>query len=63
MQKVILRQVWTRFGLRKFNNEVNMLLTSGNWVLEELQFNHGWLKLFCLAVFAKVKERPDPSLN
>lgn len=52
MNRVLMRRVWTRRGLKRFEFEVNQTLATGEWALVDVAIVPSFLVgLMCLACF------------
>lgn len=51
---MICRFVWTRWGLARFEREVNDVMKHGSgWKVEEVRFDHRLLRTLCVAIFVR----------
>ena len=52
---LVTRVVLTRFGVRRFEREVNGLLFSGKWELADVSVKKRGLRIVCVAVLKENK--------
>lgn len=57
MEKIVVRISLFRFGVQKFQDEVNALLDSGEWRLGECYITQPRVRLICYARLLKVDKK------